>query len=538
MLVDEQEPDGIRGANETTATAQPVEGFGTGEGQTPAARVLGSLSRSPESSAVAVRPTAENDGAIPLARRTGVSGTRPGIRTTGRIGDGPHGRARSGHGDFDFYRMQGRVGQELVARVTTPTGRLDPVVAVYDTEGTLLAEDDDGGAGFDSLLRFPFPATGTYYVMTTGFYAFPRDPFRSGSGRGARSEGPYRLRIGTREADIDTYAVLLQKGDVLGASVEGPAGQLDILDPAGELVHGSSQDVSFAYPMASPLPGGGRAVTEHVADETGVHYVSVSNGRTSGISRYDVTVEAYRPGLEADPEVQTLFLDFDGARFNTGLLGGYGVRDLSPLSTFLGRWGLTAGDEDAVVNEIVAQVTENVEASGLTLDVQNSRDDADPWGQPHVSRVVVGGTISQSGIYTIGIAQSIDPGNFETDETALVLLDVLSGSPDEFEDATLNTYLRPSSNRVAFVGQAVGNLVSHEAGHFFGDWHVDQLNDEVNLMDAGGVNFGNLFGVGPDKVGGTADDVDVDFGEDVFYPDEGFTGVEDTLSRLAVTLVD
>ena len=51
-------------------------------------------------------------------------------------------------------------------------------------------------------------------------------------------------------------------------------------------------------------------------------------------------------------------------------------------------------------------------------------------------------------------------------------------------------------------------------------------------MDVGGANFQNLFGVGPDGVGGTADDPDVDFGEDVFSPDEGFVGIEDTLGRI------
>ena len=51
-------------------------------------------------------------------------------------------------------------------------------------------------------------------------------------------------------------------------------------------------------------------------------------------------------------------------------------------------------------------------------------------------------------------------------------------------------------------------------------------------MDAGGSGFATLFGVGPDGVGGTADDVDVDFGDSAFLPDEGFTGIEDTLGRI------
>ena len=69
-----------------------------------------------------------------------------------------------------------------------------------------------------------------------------------------------------------------------------------------------------------------------------------------------------------------------------------------------------------------------------------------------------------------------------------MLLDVLSDPAGEFGDPSLNTYLTPASDRVAFVGQAVGNVTAHEAGHFFGDWHVDQFNDVANLMDQGG-NF-------------------------------------------------
>jgi hypothetical protein len=375
--------------------------------------------------------------------------------------------------------------------------------------------------------------------MVTGFFVVPEDPFDSGSGGGAASEGPYNVAITMGETDLDFYAVRLRKGDVLGASVEGSAARLAIHDPSGADVHGSTQDLTFIFPAETSLPGGGNAVTEHVADQTGWHYVAVAVGDGD----YDVTVEAYRPRLETDRPVQTIFLDFDGQRLNTGIFGGPGVRTLSPLRAFLGRWGLTNADHNALINAIIAETRENLRqdmiASGLNDDfalrIRNSRDHADPWGQPNVSRVIVGGTIEQSGIETIGIAQTIDPGNFATEESALVLLDVLSDPAGEPGDPSLNTYLTPASNRIGFIGQAVGNIVAHEAGHFFGDWHVDQFNDDANLMDAGG-NFPLLYGVGPDGVGGTADDPDVDFGEDVFNPGEGFTGIEDTLSRLAVVL--
>jgi hypothetical protein len=79
---------------------------------------------------------------------------------------------------------------------------------------------------------------------------------------------------------------------------------------------------------------------------------------------------------------------------------------------------------------------------------------------------------------------------------------------------------------VRFVGTALGNVVSHEAGHFLGSYHVDQFNDVLNLMDQGG-NFPLLYGVGPDGIGGTADDPDVDFGEDRWNPIERFTGARE-----------
>jgi hypothetical protein len=256
-----------------------------------------------------------------------------------------------------------------------------------------------------------------------------------------------------------------------------------------------------------------------------------------------VTLELYRPGpesLTADT-VQTLFLDFDGTRVNTAIWGGPGVREISPLAGFLGRWGLTAAQEDAVINQTIAAVRENIRADALErgtnprfgLKILNSRDDPDPFGQPNVHRIIVGGTIVESGIATIGISQFIDPGNYATEDSALVLLDTLSNPGGA---ASLNTYITPASQKVKFIGRALGNVASHEAGHLYGNFHTDNAVSGVpNLMDAGG-NFPGLFGVGPDGIGGTADDVDYDFGEDDLYPPEGFVGVEDTLNTTAWAL--
>jgi hypothetical protein len=537
ILIDEDEPVGTSGGNDTLETAQPIDGFGTRNNQNPRLRILGTQSP-PPLEVEEVDPNPEDDGSIPLAGETGIGDSRQGIITSAEIGDGPFGTTS---GDFDFYAVDLAAGDQLTVDIDTPQGELDSIVVLFDAEGNFvtLSDDDIAAGDLDPLLSYRSFTGGRFYALVGGWDTFLPDPFDSSSGMGAGSSGPYDITITAGPSDDDVYAVRLRAGDVLGASVAGSASQIAIFDPAGTLVMGSGGDASYAYPAQSPLPGGGNAVAEHVVDETGWHFVGVSGGRGG----YDITVEAYRPRLDTDRPVQTLFLDFDGARVNTNIFGGPGVRQLSPLRAFLGGWGLRNSDLNPLIDRIVATVRENVAddmvAAGLNpnfrIRILNSRDHRDVFGQDNVSRVIVGGTINESGIPTIGIAQSIDPGNYGTEETALVLLDVLSLPASAEDDASLNTYITPASDRLTFVGRAIGNVVAHEAGHFFGDWHVDQFNEVANLMDQGG-NFALMFAVGPDGIGGTADDTDVDFGEDVLNPNEGFIGDEDTLSRLAFSL--
>ena len=542
VVVDEDELDGTYGANDVPVNAQRVTGFGTGAGQYSKIRVLGSLDNETVT-ATTVPPKAEDDGAIPLAGDSGVEGIRAGAAISSQIGDGPHGRQTGdGSNDFDYFKITVPAGKLITVTTATPTGPLDTYLRLYAADGTLVASNDDS-TGLDSQIKYRATAAGDYYAMVAAYGGLPADPFDSASGTGIGdttppTEGPYQLTITSTSGGVDSdfFAVKLKPGDVIGASVKGSPTYLTVYDTVPREVHGSDQDASYIYPMASPLPAGGTAVTDYVATKAGWHYVGV----TGGSGAYDITVEAYRPVLQGAKPVQTLYLDFDGARVNTGVFGGPGNRDLTAFPAFLTSWGLTRADEDAVIDAVVAGVTENIKqdmiASGLNsrfkLKVLNSKDDPDPWGQANVSRIVVGGTIAESGVDTIGIAQSIDPGNFETEETALVLLDVLS-APATDSPASLNRYLTPASDRIAFLGHALGNVIAHEGGHFFGDFHTDNADAQPNVMDAGGSGFATLFGVGPDGVGGTADDVDVDFGDSAFLPAEGFKGTEDTLGRIA-----
>lgn len=541
FLVDEREPDAVRGRNDTQATAQWIRRLGTGDGERSQVNITGTLAPWPE--ATPIGPFEEDDGAIPLANPTDL-GDGEVVVAEGQIGDGPHGSGGDGTGDFDHFALRDlSAGDEVIADITTPEPGLDSVLVVYDSEGVPIAFNDDSGDSLDSFLVFTVPADGDYFVAIEGCCTFQQDPFDSGSGIGVDTEGPYTIRISRNASESDFYSFDLERGDVVSATVEGGAFNIRLFAPNGTEVMGSSQDASFIYPADTQLTGGGNAVLDHVAASGGRFALRVGTGE----GNYQATVRVLRPGFEQRANaVQTFFLDFDGEEVNTGIFGGPGVRELSPLSAFLSRWGLSAADEDAVIAKTVATVRENLRHDlkdrganpAFDVRIRHSSSHRDRFGSADVSRVIVGGTIEESGIPTIGIAQSIDPGNFEGEETALVLLDILSeprGS-DIAGDATLNHYIRPQSDVVDFVGQALGNVIAHEIGHYIGNWHVDQFNNRTNLMDAGGGDFGRMFGVGPDRIGGTADDTDVDFGRDIFNRQEGFTGVEDTLNRSAFAL--
>lgn len=550
--VTESEQPTEQNLNDTLPEADPVPGFGTGPGDSSETAARGTVAPPPEPTVLdPLEVPDEDDGDITLATPLALElNERISVRGA-TIGDGPHGSGRSGSGDFDFYRIEAPAHARLTVDVDTedPFGDLDPFVGLYRRTGEetaeLVASNDDDFETFDSLLEFPVPESGEYFVSVGGFGSFLlEDPFDSGSGPGAGSEGDYDLTASLLDVDVDVFAVELEAGDVLGATlVSGDPDTVTALGPDETVLMGSSQDASFIYPLGSPLEGGGPHLAV-VAGQAGTYGVSVT-GPTGG---YELALQAFRPGTERmrTDRRATVFLDFDGATLDAGALFGFGnpAAALSPLSSFLGRWGLEATDEDAVVDAVVATVEENLEedlrghpngdfgASGtpgdFDVEVRNSRDHDDPGARADTMRLIVGGSIDELHLPTIGIAQSIDPGNFAPGETAVVLLDVLS-EPDcgEFLDSLNCIPLTDGASMVDLVGTAVGNIAAHEAGHLLGAFHTDQFNPVNELMDQGG-NLPNTIGLGPDGEFGGADDVDVDFVGDVYVPNEGFLGIEDT----------
>jgi hypothetical protein len=531
---DEEEPGGTFGSNDTHPNAEPIPGFGTAASRMPAVRILGELT-APASITPRAVTTEEDQGAIPIATSTGITGGGATV-TDSVLGDGPHGPVASGGdgtNDFDFYSVEVGAGETLTADTEGSATGTDTILVVWDAEGTPVVADDDSGTGFLSSLSYTPEAPGTYYVMVGG-YAFdplPADPFDSGSGAGGADTGAYRVSIASRLLDTDYYSVRLRPGDVVGAGAEGAATGLKVRTPSGEeRVGGVGTDASSLYPPTSPLIGGGNTAIAYVAEEAGWYSVQV----TGGSGAYDVTVEGYRPGTQGDRgRTQTVLLDFAPGRVNTATWGGPGQRSVSPFAAFVPQWGIARTEARRMENRILNQVRRNLQAEiggtnpAVNVEVLNARTNPELIGQENVSRIYIAGTIAETGISTIGIAQYIDPGNFGQEDEAIVLLDVLSAPAGPA--SSLNSYINESSDRIAFVTAAVANVTAHEVGHTIGNYHTDNADEIHNMMDSGGANFGqNLYGVGPDNVGGTADDENIEFETDTYAPVEGFTGLEDT----------
>lgn len=552
LRVAESEPPGET-TNDTLADAEPIGRFGTARGSNPVATITGTA---PEQAGdVSEFEFGEPDGSLGLATKVPLEIGDTAIGS-GEIGD------EESPPDFDFFALPNlTAGETIIVDIDTPEpfGDLDPFVAIWnpDLDPFEIAVNDDGSAdSFDSYLVFTVPQDGTYYVSVGGWGAFvpedPTDPESPSVTGDLGSEGVYDIRLSLVVLDTDFYSFDARPGDIVGATADLGAVRVELYDGSGHMLIGSSQNVTFIHPWVSPLLGFGNAAASYVIEEAGTYAVAIK-----AHAPYELTLRAFRPAKELTGRAtQTLFVDFDGADLDPAVFGGPpGSVGISPLASFLEDWALEPGDEDAVIDAILAATEENLSSDlresgnngdrdagdgpgSFDIEILNSRDHPDPWGDRYVSRVIVGGTADELGILTIGIAQSIDVGDFESEETAIVLLDILSSGPESpfFAGNSLNWVpLDPGASMIDLIGQAVGNIVAHEAGHFFANWHTDQFNPSANIMDQGGNLLGTI-GVGPDGVFGTGDDVDVDFGKDHFVPNEGFWGIEDTLQSIAFGL--
>ncbi len=562
------------GVNDTQQSAQKVNQFGTNPGHPSEITISGELDNPDATITLVPKIANDDDRIIPKANVTGITGPNEGVVYNASIGTEPFSPdIFSGNkSDFDMYSVQVSANTVIEVDLNTPLpfGNLDPSAAIFFEDGTLVAfnDDEDISVSFDSYIRYLVPVDGTYIICIGGWPAWiPVDPFDEESpafNPFQGSEGTYELIIQTREIDIDYYSFNLQEGDVFGAVFQGAGGGalLSVRDLKGEEEVSTPFNTSFIFPESHPFyAGAGQTTINYTVEESGKYAISVSGGE----GPYNLKLQATRPYLELNNRtVQVVYVDYSGGAVDLSpWYGGPVIGNHTPFADFLPNWGLNPADADAITARITDVVRENLESDfnsprvnpkQRVIVTDNIRLGSDNELGPDfvgesfsanginydVSTVEVSGTIPESGIGTIGIAQSIDPGNFDTEETALLLLDILSGPATGLSaNATYrinDLELAPGVTREDAVVEVVGNITAHEAGHYLGNWHLDGFSDVQGIMDEGPGGMFNLAGVGPSGIFGGSDQTDVDFVEDFYSTREAFSGREDTEINTAYAL--
>ncbi|CAK9066999.1 RTX-I toxin determinant A from serotypes 5/10 (APX-IA) (Cytolysin IA) (CLY-IA) (Hemolysin IA) (HLY-IA), partial [Durusdinium trenchii] len=316
-------------------------------------------------------------------------------------------------------------------------------------------------------------------------------------------------------SDIDVFEVELQEGDVFVVGVSDEDGfkfdaTTQLLDSTGALVMESDgPGINISTTVHSPIVRGNAGSIVFVAPSNGTYFVRLQDA-TSAVD-YRLLLSANRPALEELPlgTTQKIFLDFDGESLGPVEVSNIIIdsREIQPLANSLAAWGLDASDEDAVIDAIIAVVQADYDTvasinPNYDFEILNSRDHGDMWGQPNVSRVIIGAII---GLGPDGILGTLD------DTTPAFGI----GQPEgafgtfDFRDA-LAWGMSQGKVPLADVGPAIAN-VTPDLGKTF-DRDVTTLSVEfteaVTALTAGDADNYELIFSGANGLfeGGSGDD--------------------------------
>ena len=69
----------------------------------------------------------------------------------------------------ELWRFDGEAGQDISVFMAEDNSSLDPILGLFGPDKTLVAEDDDGGDGQNSLIEISLPVSGTYFIHAIGY---------------------------------------------------------------------------------------------------------------------------------------------------------------------------------------------------------------------------------------------------------------------------------------------------------------------------------------------------------------------------------
>jgi len=341
-------------------------------------------------------------------------------------------------------------------------------------------------------------------------------------------------------SDVDYIAFDLKKGDILDTrlvAVTGSRPTVGLYDAAGnELLFTEGVFLGGrAYPATSPLYEDGNVTLPYVIDTDGRYYMRISDG----IGGYSMNLRVHRSTFEQEPigTQQIIYLDFDGSFMRRETFPGVftlptGTVRVPSLARAMPLIGLTEADAPAVIRNIMTRVTNKLQpwlaeesnngyfpSTGRPGDfgvrLVSSLDSPDIFGNANVSRISVGGTDAELGLAItglFGVAESVDIGNFNREESALVVAELHATFAADRQAIPIS-----GSVTVADVfSEIIADTIAHEAGHYLGSVHQDPFNETLTMMDQ--YPPASLIGVGLDGIFGTRDDDPFRFRDDEFSP--------------------
>ncbi len=110
---------------------------------------------------------------------------------------------------FQQYSFTGSAGDTVIITMEATSGSLDPLVLLGDADLNLIAEDDDGGGGFNARLEVVLPADGVYVIEATRY---------GQDDEAGQSTGAFQLTLmanqaATSDADLAGLLAALDFGD-------------------------------------------------------------------------------------------------------------------------------------------------------------------------------------------------------------------------------------------------------------------------------------------------------------------------------------
>lgn len=202
--------------------------------------------------------------------------------------------------DYDYYTLNVVAGQTYVISLngTGPDAMPDPQIFLYNSGGSAIAADDEGGTGSNALLTYTATYTGVVYVEAGAWSdaanpGIPGDYTLAVAERGAdvsnTAAGAQAVAVGsstlgfmdaasaTDFSDVDYYKVDLVAGQYYEFQASGgwdyyvgPEGdlRLHVMAPDGTTIAGFSGDISTSDQNAA---------VSFVPAESGTYYLRVSH---------------------------------------------------------------------------------------------------------------------------------------------------------------------------------------------------------------------------------------------------------------------